>query len=89
MPKPQPCRIGGVDYPSQAAAARALGLSHAAIWKALEEGREDELPGKQGRPGTPTRANGKRHASRKAAAAALGISPHALGMRLLRMRRSA
>ena len=89
MPKPQPCRIGGVDYPSQAAAARALGLSHTAIWAAVDEGRVHQMPGQQGRPGTPTWVKGKRYPSRQAAADALGISPHALGMRLLRMRRSA
>lgn len=43
-----PVRIRGVDYPSQAAAAKALGLSHHTIYSALERGTIDHVGRGQG-----------------------------------------
>ena len=40
---PVPVTIRGVAYPSQSAAARALGVTPTTVWKALESGRLDTV----------------------------------------------
>lgn len=74
---PNPVRIRGVDYHSQAAAARALGVATSAISIALDEGRIDTVGLRLksgGRPGRPCWYRGKRYPSRTAAANACGVS---------------
>lgn len=76
--KGNPVRIRGVDYPSQAAAARALGVSASAIGMALAVGRPDSAGlgsgAGGGHPGKPCWYRGKRYPSRTAAAKACGVS---------------
>lgn len=72
-----PVRIRGVHYPSQAAAARALGVSGFTISNALDEGRIDRVGlglTSPGTPGKPCWYRGKRYPSRTAAARACGVS---------------
>lgn len=76
--KGNPVRIRGVDYPSQAAAARALGVSVSTIGMALAVGRPDAAGLGSGfgggRPGKPCWYRGVRYPSRTAAARACGVS---------------
>ena len=76
--KGNPVRIRGVDYPSQAAAARALGVSASTIGMALAVGRPDAAGLGSvfggGRPGKPCWYRGQRYPSRTAAARACGVS---------------
>ncbi len=72
-----PVRIRGVLYPSQTAAALALGLHPGTIAKALDAGRVDEVGlgiRRGGQPGKPCIYRGKAYPSRKAAALACGVS---------------
>ena len=71
MPAPQPTRIRGTLYPSQTAAARALGVNHATVHSALERGTEDKIG--TSRRGRPCYINGKRWPSQSAAARAIGV----------------
>ena len=74
---PNPVCIRGTIYISQAAAARALGVSPSAISIALDEGRIDTVGLRLksgGHPGRPCWSRGKRYPSRTAAAKACGVS---------------
>lgn len=74
-----PTKIRGVIYPSQAAAARALGVSQTTVFHAIEAGREDQVGlGRPGAPPKPCYMNGRRWPSIRAAAAALGVSKTAI-----------
>ncbi len=75
--KGNPVRIRGVDYPSQAAAARALGVAPSTVSIALDEGWVDRVGmgiRRGGHPGRPCWYRGKRYPSRTAAAKACGVS---------------
>lgn len=82
MSGPSPTLIRGVLYPSQSAAARALGVSQSTINQALERGTQDHVgQGRRWRSGAPLRPcyiNGHRWPSRTAAANALGVSRAAI-----------
>lgn len=83
MPAPQPTLIRGTVYPSQAAAARAIGVHHATVHQALERGKPDGIgAGLIGRPGIPCYINGKSWPSRAAAARAIGVRPASIGKAL-------
>ena len=72
-----PVRIRGVDYPSQKAAARALGVHPATVTRALDLGRIDEVGQpvwRGGRPCKPCLYRGRRYPSVTAAAMAHGVS---------------
>jgi hypothetical protein len=72
-----PVRIRGVLYPSQRAAARALGVTEKTIRNALDAGRIDDTGlgvRRGGRPGKPCTFLGKRYASMHEAARATGYS---------------
>ena len=70
-----PVRIRGVNYISQRAAAKALGLHERTIANALDAGCIDEVGLRRGgRPGKPCVYRGKAYPSRKAAALACGVS---------------
>lgn len=84
MAEPIPVLMGGVLYPSLAAAGRALGYSRSAVWMALEQGRE--VGGRQGRPGSKCYVSGRVYPSATAAAEDLGISRQAVSKRRARMR---
>ena len=72
---PMPIRIRGVVYPSQQAAAIALGVHPTTICKALEAGTLDRVALRMGgNPGKPCVFRGKRYPSRAAAAADCGVS---------------
>jgi biotin operon repressor len=80
-------RIHGREYPSQAAAGKALGVSRHAIWLAIEQGREATV-GTRTKPTLckPCTINGTRYASRTEAAEALGVSVCAISVALGRGR---
>ncbi len=69
-----PVRIRGVDYPSQAAAARALGVTRNTVNCALERGDIDSI-GLWVVPKTPVTIRGVEYESASAAARALNLSP--------------
>lgn len=76
-----PVRIRGVTYPSQRAAARALGVSERAIRNALDAGRVDQVglhPKRGGAPGIPCVYRGQEFPSRIAAAIAFDVSSKAV-----------
>ena len=80
----QPCRIRGVLYPSQRAAAQAIGVHESAICNALANGRENRI-GRRGESlQKPCLIDGKRYPSRKAAALALGVTRAAISKRIRR-----
>lgn len=87
MPAPIPTMMHGRQFPSQAAAARALGCTRFAVWKAIEEGRE--VGGSRGRKGVKCYVSGKVYPSAKAAADALGVSPQEISRRRAKMRAAA
>lgn len=74
-----PCRINGRCYPSQKAAAAALGVKPAAICNAIIRGNEDNvrrfkrLRGNQNARHTPVAIFGRSYRSKLAAANALGV----------------
>lgn len=72
----KPITIRGVTYESQTAAAKALGLSHAAICAAKKEGRLDDVGTGRRRPhkGMAVDVDGKVYPSMKAAARESGLS---------------
>lgn len=75
----QPCRIRGTVYPSQAAAARALGVHPQTICQALQRGTEDRIglckaQGTSG-PHRPIMMNGTTWPSISAAARGIGVHP--------------
>ena len=85
--KPKPITIRGVEYPSQAAAGKALGISHNRVYKAALAGRKESLG--LGLPGcvkatVPVTIRGVSYPSLHAAAKALGIAQSNLS----RMRRN-
>lgn len=67
-----PVYIRGVVYPSQAAAARTLGVSASAIWRRLENGTLDDIGLAQVRK--PVTLNGVEYSSMTAASKATGRS---------------
>ena len=70
-----PVRIRGVTYPSQKAAADALGLHPQTITNALNRGYIDQVGLRRGgNPGKPCFYRGKSYPSRQAAATAWGVS---------------
>ena len=71
--KPNPVTIRGVEYPSQAAAAAALGVNPGTIHCAAKHGRLDAV-GLGTNPSKPTTIRGVEYPSRRAAAQALGVS---------------
>ena len=79
MTAPVPVRVRGMLFPSLTAAAKHLGISVAAVWIAIEEGREDSV-GLNSKPALrkPCRINGMTFISRTAAAAALGVTRAAI-----------
>lgn len=81
-------RINGVIYPSQKAAALALGVHWTTIGRALERGSEDAVgpTATPGRTPKPVVINGVTYASQKEAAAAEGVSRSAITWRLGRDR---
>lgn len=75
MSKPTPLTIRGVEYPSLAAAAKAFGISVAAICIARRRGRLETVgldPKKTA--ATPVTIRGVTYPSQYAAAKALGLS---------------
>lgn len=83
MPASQPTLIRGQLYPSQTAAARALGVHISTINMALQRGTEALVGlGRRGCPGSPCYMNGKRWPSQRAAARALGVRPAAISRAL-------
>lgn len=64
-----PVRIRGVDYPSMKYAARCLGITHAAISRALDAGKIDEVGLNYHAP-EPTEFAGETYPSRRKADAA-------------------
>ena len=80
-PRCEPCRINGRIYPSQKAAAAALGVCPSAISAAITQGRENRIGSSEGRMGNTNRAVpitlfGQEWPSRTAAAKELGVSRH-------------
>ena len=70
-----PVRVRGVVYPSQRAAARALGVSEKTVRTALDAGRADMIGiTGNGRPGKPCTYRGVEYPSLTAAAIACGVS---------------
>lgn len=85
MPSAAPIQIRGVDYPSMRAAAEALGVTHGAIWQALEKGRLERVGlGIHGNWNggahlrKPCWFRGKHYPSRAAAARAHGLTVSAV-----------
>ncbi len=72
MALPKPVTARGVEYPSRAAAARALGVTDTAIRCAERYGWLDRVG--EGRR-QPVRVRGVVYPSQTAAAAALGVHP--------------
>ena len=73
-PRSIPCTVKGVDYPSRAAAARALGISPRAVTAALAEGRADRVGWlKESVRAQPVEILGTRYPSLHAAETATGI----------------
>ena len=80
-----PTMIRGQLYPSQTAAAYALGVSLSRINHAVADGTTDTVGlGRSGRPGKPCYLNGKRWPSRAAAARALGVPASSVAQALRR-----
>jgi hypothetical protein len=80
-----PVCIRGVFYPSQSAAARALGVSEKTIRNALDAGREDDTglsKRRGGRPGKPCFYRGKSYPSLTAAARVCGVTTAAVSKAL-------
>lgn len=83
-----PTLIRGQLYPSQSAAARALGVHPSTVCNALERGTADKIGlAQKGRPGEPCYLNGRLWPSRAAAARALGVSTSAISQALRRPNR--
>lgn len=77
MRKGCPVRIRGVIYPSQRAAALAIGVNVGTIANALDAGRIDEVGlgiRRGGQPCKPCVYRGRSYPSRKAAALDCGVS---------------
>ena len=75
---PQPTFIRGTHYPSQRAAARAIGVSPKTVFQSLERGTQERVglakpTGQLGRPGRACHINGRDWPSITAAARALGV----------------
>lgn len=83
-----PVRIRGVDYPSQVAAARALGVHPTTLQQALCRGKQDGvglgLRPAGGRPGNPVTIRGVWYPSQQAAATALGVTREAITLAIRR-----
>ncbi len=77
----QPVRIRGVDYPSQAAAARAIGIAHQTLTQHLDRGTPDRAGLRWGRQ---VRLNGAEYPSITVAAEATGLTRSAVIYRLER-----
>jgi hypothetical protein len=73
---PVPTLIRGVLYPSQKAAAAALGVHYTTVQKALEAGTQDRvgMSPRGRRIAVQVEIGGVRYPSRRAAAMALGVS---------------
>jgi predicted DNA-binding protein (UPF0251 family) len=83
-----PVRIRGVDYPSQKAAALALGTSKNTITNALDEGWIDEVGlRRRGQRPKPCTFRGNHYPSRKAAAEACGVSVQTVSREVTRTTR--
>lgn len=81
--------IRGTEYPSITAAAKALGVTKQAVWRALEEGRVDGVgQGLNRRPAKECYINGARWNSRTAAARALRVSTAAISSAIAQGRTS-
>lgn len=75
--KPYPILIRGVLYPSQCAAARALGVSHRTVYSALERGSLDFVGcGRNYHNKKRTTIEGVTYPTMKAAAHAQGWPEH-------------
>ncbi|MBC6437127.1 MAG: hypothetical protein GDA52_03060 [Rhodobacteraceae bacterium] len=72
-----PITIRGVTYPSQAAAARALGVSTSSVARLARRGEPDSI-GIGTKSGQPITIRGVTYPSQAAAARALGISRQAV-----------
>lgn len=78
-----PVKIGRRSYPSVAEAARALGVTYQRVYRALEEGRLDDLEKRRAQPHSrQVEYNGKTYPSLSAAARALGVHKSTLGKRV-------
>ena len=73
----KPGIIRGAKYPSQLAAARALGISHSAISLAVRRGDLNNvgLTKRSGRVGKSTTVGGVTYPTRQAACDAVGVYP--------------
>ena len=73
---PVPTLIRGVLYPSQKAAAAALGVHYTTVHKALEAGTQDRvgMSPRGRRIAVPVEIDGVQYRSRRAAAMALRVS---------------
>lgn len=83
--KPKPVAVNGQVYPSQAAAARAFGVSAAQVSLLVRAGRADEIRAegrlrghKRGGGKSPVLVRGTLYPSQAAAARALGVHPKTL-----------
>jgi len=72
--------IRGVEYPSMAAAARALGVNRVAVWQAAERGWLDGVG--TGMKRTPVTIDGITYPSLSDAGKALGITRQAVASRV-------
>lgn len=78
---PCPVIIRGTLYPSQSAAARALGVAQAVVFRALDRGTADNVGLGRSKPVT---IDGTEYPSVTAAAAALGRAKSTISKRLRR-----
>jgi hypothetical protein len=78
---PNPCKIRGVLYPSQRAAARALGVIEATVSEALNKGRADTIGLTKRRP-KPIKYGGIQFSSHAECARHFGVHPSTFGYRL-------
>lgn len=84
MAAPVPVAMLGRHFQSISEAARVLGVSRSAIWRAIEEGRD--VGGKRGAPGVRCYFRGRQYPSVKAAAEAHGVTSAAVSKARMKMR---
>ena len=78
----QPVQRDGIDYPSQAAFAQAMGVSAATVSNALTRGRLDTVGTGSKYHGKPREIDGVRYATTLQAMSELGITWRALQKRV-------
>jgi hypothetical protein len=79
---PVPTLIRGVLYPSQKAAAAALGVHYTTVQKAVDAGTQDRvgMSPRGRRIALPVEIDGVQYPSRRAAAIKLGVSKERIAM---------